>query len=353
MSSAPARCERGPHKSDTSVRRGRTQKERHTMNAHHPTPVTVIGLGSMGTALATALIERGHPTTVWNRSPDKARALAERGARVASTPEEAVAASGLVLACVLDHDALHSVLDPAAKALAGRTLVNLTSGSPEQAREFTAWAADHGVDCLDGAVMTTPPGVGSPEVMFLYSGSREVFAAHRPALTALGDPLHLGTDPGLASLYDAALLGLMWATMAGWLHGTALVGADGARAGEFTPLAVRWLGTVNHFLTRYAAQVDDGRYPGDDATVDVQIAAIDHLLHAAADRGLDNALPRLLKAAMERAKAAGHGADSFASLVEVVRGPGRPGPDACRSTAEGPPPKTTGAGPGADATMRR
>ncbi len=292
------------------------------MNAEHQA-VTVIGLGSMGSALAAALLDRGHPTTVWNRSPDKARPLVERGARLAATPQEAITASPLTIACVLDYEALHTVLDPAAGDLAGRTLVNLTSGSPEQAHEAVKWAGSHGAEYLDGAIMTTPPGVGDPAMMFLYSGSQQVFETHRPTLTALGDPLYLGTDPGLASLYDAALLGLMWSTMTGWLHGTALVGAEGTPATDFPPVATRWLTAVAGFLTTYAPQVDAGRYPGDDATVDVQIAAIDHLIHAAAARGIDNALPELLKAAMEKAGAAGHGQDSYASLIEVLRPPAR------------------------------
>ncbi|MDT0344429.1 NAD(P)-dependent oxidoreductase [Streptomyces litchfieldiae] len=283
--------------------------------------VSVLGLGSMGSALAAALLDRGHPATVWNRSADKARPLADRGARPAATAEEAIVASPLVIACVLDYDALHAVLDPIAGSLAGKTLVNLTSGSPEQAREAAAWARSHGADYLDGAIMTTPPGVGSADMMFLYSGEQAVFEAHRPTLAALGDPLHLGTDPGLASLYDAALLGLMWATMTGWLHGTALVGAEKTPATAFTPVAIRWLTAVAGFLTTYAPQVDAGRYPGDDATVDVQIAAIGHLIHAAAARGIDNALPELLKSAMERASSAGHGSDSYASVIEVLRNP--------------------------------
>ncbi|MFH8974257.1 NAD(P)-dependent oxidoreductase [Streptomyces sp. NPDC017890] len=281
--------------------------------------VTVVGLGQMGSALAATLLERGHPTTVWNRSAGKAQPLVDGGARLAATPEEAVAASPLIIVCVLDYDALHAILDPVAGSLAGKSLVNLTSGSPEGAQEVAAWARSHSADYLDGAIMTTPPGVGSPEMMFLYSGSQDLFEAQRPTLAALGDPLHLGTEPGLASLYDAALLGLMWATMTGWLHGTALVGAEKIEATAFTPVAIRWLSAVTGFLTTYAAQVDAGRYPGDDATVDVQIATVDHLLHAAAARGIDNALPELLKTTMERTRDLGHGSDSYASVIEVLK----------------------------------
>jgi len=291
------------------------------VNADHQA-VTVIGLGSMGSALASALLDRGHPTTVWNRSADKARPLADRGAHPAPTPREAITASPLVLACVLDYEVLYSVLEPVAETLAGKVLVNLTSGSPEQAQEMAGWVRSHGAGYLDGAIMTTPPGVGSSGMMFLYSGSPTVFETHRPTLAALGDPLHLSDDPGMASLYDAALLGLMWSTMTGWLHGTALVGAEKTPATAFTPIAIRWLTAVAGFLTTYAPQVDAGRYPGDDATIDVQIAAIEHLLHAAESRGVDNALPELLKSTMERAKAAGHGSHSFAGVVEVLRKPG-------------------------------
>ncbi|MFK4042261.1 NAD(P)-dependent oxidoreductase [Nonomuraea wenchangensis] len=283
--------------------------------------VTVVGLGLMGSALAGALLDHGHPTTVWNRSAHKARPLVDRGARPAATPREAIEAGGLVVACVLDYEALRAVLEPVAGSLSGKVLVNLTSGSPEQAHEFAAWARSHGADYLDGAIMTTPPGVGSPEMMFLYSGPDLVFEAHRSTLAALGDPLYLGADPGLASLYDAALLGLMWSTMTGWLHGAAVVGAEKTPAAVFTPVAIRWLTAVAGFLSAYAPQVDAGRYPGDDATVDVQIAAIDHLLHAAEARRVDNALPELLKSLMEHAKAAGHGSDSYASLIEVLREP--------------------------------
>ncbi|MGI5481342.1 NAD(P)-dependent oxidoreductase [Streptomyces lavendofoliae] len=284
-------------------------------------PVTVLGLGRMGSALAAALLAAGHPTTVWNRTPGKADALTAAGAVRADTVADAVTASGLVVVCVLDHAATSALLEPVAGSLAGRTLVNLTSGSPEQAREMAAWASGHGIGYLDGGIMTTPEGVGLRTSMILYSGSPEAFAAHRATLAVLGDPIDLGPDAGLASLYDAGLLGLMWSVFGGWLHATALVGADGVAAGAFTPVALRWLTTVGGFLDRYAGQIDAGHYPGDDATIDVQLAAVEHLLHAGRERGVDGRLPELHRELMAKAVAEGHGGDSYARLVDAFRRP--------------------------------
>ncbi|WP_282777526.1 NAD(P)-binding domain-containing protein [Nocardia sp. CC201C] len=284
-----------------------------------PQSVTVLGLGQMGSALAAALLDRGHRVTVWNRSAHKAQALVDRGAVLAADPRRAVEASPLVLVCVFDQEAMRELTDPIVSELAGKALVNLTSCGAEQARAAAEWFGARGVDYLDGGIMTTPPGVGSSEVMFLYSGAAAAFEPHRETLAALGDPLYLGADAGIAALYDSALLNLMWSTMTGWLHGVALVGAEQVAAQEFTPIAIRWLATVNSFLTRYATQVDEGSYPGDDATVDVQIATIDHVLHEESARGIDTALPELLKSTMLRARESGHGSDSFASVIEVLR----------------------------------
>ncbi|MFE6849860.1 NAD(P)-dependent oxidoreductase [Streptomyces sp. NPDC057674] len=281
--------------------------------------ITVIGLGQMGSALADAFLTAGHRTTVWNRTPGKADSLVARGAVRAASVAEAVEASGLVVVCVLDYPAVRGLLAPVAGSLRGRVLVNLTSGSPEQARAEAEWAAEHGVGYLDGAVMTTPPGVGDSANMFLWSGSPELLAAHRATLAVLGDPVDLGPDAGLASLYDAGLLGLMWSVFGGWLHATALAGADGVPARDFTAVATRWLKTVSWFMTTYAEQIDEGKYPGDDATIDVQVATIGHLLHAAEARGVDNRLPELHLELMRAAVEAGHGGDSYARIIENFR----------------------------------
>jgi 3-hydroxyisobutyrate dehydrogenase-like beta-hydroxyacid dehydrogenase len=125
--------------------------------------VSFLGLGEMGSALARASISAGHPTTVWNRSADKATALVEAGARAASDAGDAIEAGDLVVVCLFDHQSVHDVLDPLADRLAGRRLLNLTTTSPDGAQELASWAERIGVDYLDGGIMATPEMIGTPQ----------------------------------------------------------------------------------------------------------------------------------------------------------------------------------------------
>jgi 3-hydroxyisobutyrate dehydrogenase-like beta-hydroxyacid dehydrogenase len=97
----------------------------------HPdhTPVTVLGLGAMGTALARVYLAAGHPTTVWNRTPGRAAELDQMNVFRAETVAAAVDASPLVIVCLLDYSSVHAALDANADALAGKVLINLTNGT--------------------------------------------------------------------------------------------------------------------------------------------------------------------------------------------------------------------------------
>ncbi|WP_245505155.1 NAD(P)-binding domain-containing protein [Neorhizobium sp. S3-V5DH] len=98
------------------------------------TNISVLGLGAMGQALAARLLQQGHSVTLWNRTAGKAGFLVAQGAREVTSAADAIASSDLTVICVLDYAAASSVLDGAASALAGRAVVNLTNGTPAQAR---------------------------------------------------------------------------------------------------------------------------------------------------------------------------------------------------------------------------
>jgi len=283
-------------------------------------PVVVIGLGAMGRALAGKLLGAGHPTTVWNRSPDKARPLAERGARPADSIEGALQAAPLVITCLTSTDVVADLLDQVTTSLSGRTLINLSSGTSAAAGRLAGWADRHDGAFLDGAILASPGEIGEPDATIVYSGPESLLRPHAATLHRLAGTLtHLGDDHRLAALVEAAGLGLMWGALDGFLYGTALITAAGSRAETFAPLAAAELRIIAGWLEGYANQVDAADYPSLDGTLDVHRAAMANLLAESEALGLDPALPRLIKEVADRAAAAGHGEHGFAVQVDQFR----------------------------------
>lgn len=288
------------------------------MTAPDATGVTVLGLGAMGSALAAALLDAGHPTTVWNRTPARAADLSARGAAAPSDLADAVTAHPLVIACLLDHASVHETLDPVVGTMRGSTLVNLTTTTPNEARELATWAAGHGVDYLDGAIMATPPMIGTAEASILYSGSADVFAAVRPVLDRWGTSTYDGADSGLASLYDLAMLSGMYTMFAGFLHGAAMVGSVGVTATEFAARATPFLSAMTAGFAHDAAVIDGGDYtvPGQQS---LDFSDLGHIVRASEEQGVDPAPVAAVQELISRQIAAGHGAEGFARVYESLR----------------------------------
>ncbi|MEU7281208.1 NAD(P)-binding domain-containing protein [Streptomyces sp. NPDC045431] len=301
-----------------------TSTSTYTYESDGPAAVAVIGLGQMGTRLAQAFLAAGYRTTVWNRTAAKADALVVQGAVRAASAAEAIEAADLVVVCLPDYGTVGDVLRPASAAgaaggLRGKVLVNLTSGTPEEAREMAGLASGLGAAYLDGAAMSGTRLVGRPEALFVLSGSADAFAAHREVLGALGDSVHLGADPALAAVYDTALFGLAWGALAGFHHAVALAGAAGVEPTEFAAVAAGHMPFVTSLMTEHARQLADGRFPDDDGTVDVHAAAMEHLVLASRAEGVGAELPELVKSLLERASADGYGAAGIASVARVLR----------------------------------
>ncbi|WP_327139595.1 NAD(P)-dependent oxidoreductase [Nocardia sp. NBC_01327] len=289
------------------------------MTNFHDSPVTVLGLGAMGRALAAAFVRAGVPTTVWNRSAGKDRELVAAGAIRADSVAAAAAGPGLLLTVLLDHASVHETLDPVAADLAGRDWINLTSTSPEQSRELAGWAAAHGIEFLDGGIMAVPPMIGNPGSSILYSGSPEVLHAHRTTLELLGAADYVGPDPGLAALWDFALLANMYQMFGGFFHGSAMAGSAGITATQFAERAVPWLTAMVRGLPGYARAIDSGDYVTEVQDLAFQKSGLDAIVRATQDAGIDPVLLDPLAALVNRQVSAGHGAAAFARTVEELR----------------------------------
>lgn len=278
--------------------------------------ITVLGLGNLGRALAQAFLRGGHPTAVWNRSAAKAAELASSGATVAADVAEAVTASGLVVVAVLDHQAAQQVLHGV--DVRGRALVNLTSGTPDEARELARWAAENGAEYLHGAVYAVPQTIGTAESSINYSGSPEVHERWREQLALLGKVTFLGADAGRASGYDAAILSGMYGLIGGFLHAAALARASGVKATELTPMLLSWLTDMHPALVTFAEEVDSSTYTGGESSLAMNQSGLAMLIRATEAQGVPFAALDSLKALVDQQVAAGHGAESLARAVESI-----------------------------------
>ncbi|MEU9835203.1 NAD(P)-binding domain-containing protein [Streptosporangium sp. NPDC048047] len=289
-----------------------------TMTMDNDAPVTVLGLGAMGTALAGAFLNAGRRVTVWNRTASRAEPLVARGAALAATAADATAASPLVVVCLLNDDTVREVLGGAAGSLAGRTVVNLTNGTPRQARETAAWTAGHGAGYVDGGIMAIPPMIGTPGSLVFYSGSPEGFHAHERTLGALGRAMYLGEDAGRAALYDIALLSAMYGMFGGFFHALALTGSEKVPASEFTPLVTPWLTAMMTSLPRMAEAIDSGDHSASASNLAMQATGYVNLLDASAEQGVSTELVEPMRALLDRGVAAGLGAGDVSALVDLL-----------------------------------
>lgn len=292
--------------------------------------ITVLGAGRMGSALTLAFLERGHTVTVWNRTASKCAPLAAKGARVASSVEDAVSGADIVVGNVSDYATTTTILHPSAvaRALSGKVLVQLATGSPRQARELAAWAREHRIVYLDGAIMATPDFIGQAGCTLVYSGEPGLYEANKDTLAALGgNALYVGADIGHANAVDAALLIVLWGALLGTWQAAALCEAEGfpleALGGALGGIMPVLDGTLKDSIHRIAQR----RFAADETTmasVDICHASARLIHEMSQQHGLHLGLTTALDGLFQRARDAGHAQDDIAAVYPFVKDAGAP-----------------------------
>ncbi|MEU4315878.1 NAD(P)-binding domain-containing protein [Nocardia sp. NPDC024068] len=282
-------------------------------------PVTVLGTGSMGRALAGAFLAAGHRTTVWNRTPERAAPLVLAGADLQPDIGDAVAAAGLIIVATTTLDAARESLADAASALRGRTLVTLSSAIPSSAREFAQWATAHGARVLGGAIKNVPAAVGKRDTLLYFGGERAVFDEFADTLRVLGgDIVHLGPEPDLAGLYESAVGATLLPTLLGFLEGAALLSARGIPAGSMVPYSAKWLKMIASLLPVMAEEIDSGDYSLLGSSVGLFHSSIGDDERLARESGVEMSWHAPMHDLLRRAVAEGRGEQSVTALFELL-----------------------------------
>jgi 3-hydroxyisobutyrate dehydrogenase-like beta-hydroxyacid dehydrogenase len=285
--------------------------------------VSVIGLGTMGSTLARLLLQAKYRVTVWNRTSAKAQPLVRDGAVLAPSANTAVAASPIVVVCVYDYKATNEILGAkeVTSVLAGRVLVQLTTGSPQEARDSEAWARQHGADYIDGAIQPAPSQMGRPDTTILVSGAEAAFRRSEPVLKVFGGNVkYLGEQIGAASALDLAMLSYVYGALLGFFHGARFAESEGFRVDHYGSLVAELSLTFGEFFRHEGAVIQSGNYEISESPLKISVAATERLVQAAREGGINAEFPTFASGFFKKAVAAGYENDEVAALIKVLRG---------------------------------
>jgi 3-hydroxyisobutyrate dehydrogenase len=285
--------------------------------------VGVAGLGKMGAAIAARLIECGHQVTVWNRSADKTKPLADAGARVARTPAEVTNFSEIVITILADAAAIDAVYSGTSGLLsgkaAGKLFIEMSTELPSVKISLAGKVRAKGAAMLDCPVGGSVNPARQGKLLGLVSGEDADIDRARPILEQVcGQRLEASGPIGAGSAMKLAInLPLMVAWQA-YGEAFAIVNDLGWSPKKLLDLFVTTNGANNAFRNR--APMIVGMFEGGDGgptTFSISNACKDLKVMLAAAKAKGVELPAIEKtlAGFEEARAQGLGDADGAALA--------------------------------------
>ena len=195
-----------------------------------------IGLGNMGSAIAGRLLEAGHALRVWNRSALPARRLAERGAQIAATAEEAF--RGDVVFSMLSDDQVMRAVFVDSGVVAGaapgavRLHVNMATISAALSDELAELHRERGVGYVAAPVLGRQDVAAAGKLTVLLAGPREALESIQPLLegTVAQKVWRFGERPSQANVVKLAVNFMLAAAIESMGEAAALTAAYGVEA---------------------------------------------------------------------------------------------------------------------------
>jgi 3-hydroxyisobutyrate dehydrogenase-like beta-hydroxyacid dehydrogenase len=265
----------------------------------------VLGCGNMGAAIARALLASGRRVVVWNRTTERTRALVDEGAEMRIRADEAVLEASLVIICLGSTDDVRGVLDTIEPdRLAGRTVLNVTTGTPDEAHSLRDWAQEHQLSYLDAAIAAYPEQIGTQPARILVAGDEQLWKAHQAAVCDLaGSSMHVGADHGAANVIDAAMTGAFYiSSLVSFIEATRFMSGFGVSYEVLADLVGYSVSVLEGELQKILRRIADGAFSTDEATLNVYAEASEAFaagMGAQGDASIIRATARVLRQAVE------------------------------------------------------
>jgi 3-hydroxyisobutyrate dehydrogenase-like beta-hydroxyacid dehydrogenase len=281
--------------------------------------IAFLGLGEMGTPMASRLLRAGHQLAVWNRTPERSAPLVEHGAVGGATPAQAAAGADFIVTMLATPDALEQVVfgdeGLAGALVAGQVLVDMSTVGLAAIRSVAA-RLPRAVPVVDAPVRGSVPQATEGRLEVFVGASDEDFAHVRPILETLGTVRHVG-GPGAGAamkLVVNLVLGVAMVTM-----GEALALGKSLTLPRGLLLDVLADSPIGPIVKGKRALVEARHYPPSfklrHAEKDLRLVE-----EAAASAGRELKVTPAARSWLDEAAAGGAGDLDFAAVVAIIAG---------------------------------
>jgi 3-hydroxyisobutyrate dehydrogenase-like beta-hydroxyacid dehydrogenase len=290
------------------------------MNEPQPS-VAMIGLGSMGSALAAAVLAADFNVTVWNRSPDKSEALAAKGAAVAQSVGEAVSQADVVAICVRGYETANTLMCHAdvAPLLNGKTVVQLGNGVPAEVTDAQQWFTQQGASYLDASIMTFPDVVGTDDCQVLVSGDPAAYQRYQSLFTALGGDIRfLGADAAASAVINSSGLAFVYLAAHAFVSAAAMCDAVDAPIDLLGDVVAKFTAQMPAMFGEYVSMIESGNYDSTSLRLASGAENLRAIAEFGAQAGVNSDLIVTALATFDAAADADHGTN-LAAIFETLR----------------------------------
>lgn len=275
----------------------------------------------MGSAIANAFVNRGHDITVWNRSPVRMQPFADLGVHCAASAEEAVAASPVTVICIDDYAATRELMDDhrLGKQLGGKVLVQVSTGTPKEARDLESWALGQNAAYLDAAILAYPREIGH-DALIAIAGAQETFDGNKALLGALTSDLrYLGPSTGAAAALDVALLSYYVCAHLGLIHGALVCESEDVSAELLANVIVDSMPSDVEEIRHLGQALQSGDFENPGASIGVYSGVLDRILEQARNASINAEIAEFADNLYKRGIDAGLEEQDVVALIKLLR----------------------------------
>ncbi len=281
--------------------------------------VAFLGTGLMGRPMAEQLLDGGYPLVAYNRTREKAQALASSGVQIVQTPLEAICQADCVVLMLSDEAAIREVMfsQEVVSEVSARTVIQLGDTAPSESREFEREVNAAGGDYLEAPVLGSIPQAEQAGLIVMVGASGEQFEQWFGLFRCFGpDPLLIG-PVGKAAALKLALNQLIASLTVSFALSLGIVKHEGLSVDQFMEI-LRGSALYAPTFEKKLPQMVSGDYESPNFPTRHLLKDVQLILDTAEGMGLDATGLTGIRTVLEKTIACGWADADYSALFETI-----------------------------------